>query len=94
MEEFCSSNNNLVDVKDKITKNLQNKKMIEIFSIGKSSSDYFKYLQKEKMIFTEQTFTKIKSTYIDDVNNNTIQNDYSKLLSPKEHTIISEMSTE
>ena len=98
MEEFSSSNNNLVDVKDKITKNLQIKKMlekaIEIFNIGKSSSDCFKFLQKEKMIFTEQTFTKIKSTYIDDINNNTIQNDYSKLLSPEEHTIISEMSTE
>ena len=97
-EESSSSNNNLIVVKDKITKNLQIKKMlekaIEIFNIGKSTSECFKFLQKEKMIFTEQTFTKIKSTYIEDINNNTIQNDYSKLLSPEEHTIISEMSTE
>ena len=98
IDETNSSNNNLVDVKDKITKNLQIKKMlekaIEIFNIGKSSSECFKFLQKEKMIFTEQTFSKIKSTYIEDINNNTIQNDYSKLLSPEEHTIISEISTE
>jgi brefeldin A-inhibited guanine nucleotide-exchange protein len=98
IDEYSSSNNNLVDVKDKINKNLQIKKMlekaIEIFNIGKSSSECFKFLQKEKMIFTEQSFSKIKSTYIDDINNNTIQNDYSKLLSPEEHTIISEMSTE
>ena len=98
VEEQSSSNSNLVDVKDKINKNLQIKKLlekaIEIFNIGKSSSECFKFLQKEKMIFTEQTFNKIKSTYIDDLNNNTIKNDYSKLLSPEEHTIISEMSTE
>ena len=93
-----SSNNNLIDVKDKINKNLHIKKLlekaIEIFNIAKSSSECFKFLQKEKMIFAESTFNKIKSTYIDDINNNTIKNDYSKLLSPEEHTIISEMSTE
>ena len=97
-ESNNSSNNNIIDLKDKISKNLHIKKLlekaIEIFNIGKSSSDCFKYLQKEKMIFTESTFTKIKSTYIDDINNNTIKNDYSKLLSPEENTIISEMSSE
>ena len=97
-EVNSSSNNNLIDVKDKINKNLHIKKLlekaIEIFNIAKSSSECFKFLQKEKMIFTEPTFNKIKSTYIDDINNNTIKNDYSKLLSPEEHTIISEMSTE
>ena len=97
-ESNSSSTTNLTEVKDKITKNLQIKKLlekaIEIFNIGKSSSECFKFLQKEKMIFTEQTFSKIKSTYIDDINNNTIKNDYSKLLSPEEHTIISEMNTE
>ena len=97
-ESTNSSTTNLTEVKDKITKNLQIKKLlekaIEIFNIGKSSSECFKFLQKEKMIFTEQTFSKIKSTYIDDINNNTIKNDYSKLLSPEEHTIISEMNTE
>ena len=98
LEESNSSSNNLVDVKDKITKNLQIKKLlekaIEIFNIGKSSSECFKFLQKEKMIFTEQTFLKIKSTYIEDLNNNTIKNDYSKLLTSEENTIISEMSKE
>ena len=93
-----SSSNNLIDVKDKINKNLHIKKLlekaIEIFNIAKSSSECFKFLQKEKMIFTEPTFNKIKTTYIDDINNNTIKNDYSKLLSPEEHTIISEMSSE
>ena len=69
-------------------------KAIEIFNIGKSSNECFKFLQKEKMIFTEPTFTKIKSTYINDLNNNTIKNDYSKLLSPEENTIISEISNE
>ena len=98
VEESGSSNNNLIVVKDIITKNLQKKKMlekaIEIFNIGKSSSDCFKFLQKEKMLFTEPTFTKIKSTYINDLNNNTIKNDYSKLISPEENTIISEISNE
>ena len=46
------------------------------------------------MIFSEQSFSKIKSAYIDDINNNTIKNDYSKLLSPEESTITSENSPE
>ena len=98
IEESSTSSSNLIDVKDKITKNLHIKKLlekaIEIFNIGKSSSECLKFLQKEKMLFTEPTFSKIKSTYIDDINNNTIKNDYSKLLSSDEHTIISEMSSE
>ena len=85
-------------MKDKIAKNLQLKKYlekaIEIFNIGKHSSEFLNYLQKEKMIFPEQSFTKIKSSYIDDINNNTIQNDYNKLLSPEESTIISDASSE
>ena len=92
------SNNNLTDMKDKIAKNLQLKKYlekaIEIFNIGKKSSEFIDYLQKEKMIFSEQSFSKIKSSYIDDINNNTIQNDYNKLLSPEESTIISDTSSE
>ena len=92
------SSNNLADVKDKIAKNLQLKKYlekaIEIFNIGKHSSEFLNYLQKEKMIFTEQSFNKIKSSYIDDINNNTIQNDYNKLLSPEEFTIISDTTSE
>ena len=92
------SNNNLTDVKDKIAKNLQLKKYlekaIEIFNIGKKSSEFLTYLQKEKMIFSEQSFNKIKSSYIDDLNNNTIQNDYNKLLTPEETTIISDTSSE
>ena len=92
------SNSNLTDVKDKIAKNLQLKKYlekaIEIFNIGKKSSEFLDYLQKEKMIFSEQSFTKIKSAYIDDINNNTIQNDYNKLLTPEESTIISDASSE
>ena len=93
-----NSANNLIDVKDKIAKNLQLKKYlekaIEVFNIGKSSSGFFNYLEKEKMIYSEQSFSKIKSTYIDDINNNTIQNDYSKLLSPEEFTIINDVSSE
>jgi len=93
-----NSANNLIDVKDKIAKNLQLKKYlekaIEVFNIGKSSSGFLNYLEKEKMIYSEQSFSKIKSTYIDDINNNTIQNDYSKLLSPEEFTIINEVSSE
>ena len=92
------SSNNLTDVKDKIAKNLQLKKYlekaIEIFNIGKHSSEFLNYLQKEKMIFAEQSFNKIKSSYIDDINNNTIQNDYNKLLSPEEFTIISDATSE
>ncbi len=92
------SSNNLADVKDKIAKNLQLKKYlekaIEIFNIGKHSSEFLNYLQKEKMIFAEQSFNKIKSSYIDDINNNTIQNDYNKLLSPEEFTIISDTTSE
>ena len=92
------SSNNLTDVKDKIAKNLQLKKYlekaIEIFNIGKHSSEFLNYLQKEKMIYAEQSFNKIKSSYIDDINNNTIQNDYNKLLSPEEFTIISDTTSE
>jgi len=92
------SSNNLADVKDKIAKNLQLKKYlekaIEIFNIGKHSSEFLNYLQKEKMIYAEQSFNKIKSSYIDDINNNTIQNDYNKLLSPEEFTIISDTTSE
>ena len=59
------SNNNLTDVKDKIAKNLQLKKYlekaIEIFNIGKHSSEFLSYLQKEKMIYAEPSFNKIKS---------------------------------
>ena len=46
------------------------------------------------MIYAEQSFNKIKSSYIDDINNNTIQNDYNKLLSPEEFTIISDTTSE
>ena len=92
------SNSNLIDVKDKIAKNLQLKKYlekaIEVFNIGKRSSEFLNYLEKEKMIYTEQSFSKIKSSYIDDINNNTIQNDYNKLLSPEEFTIINDISSE
>ena len=92
------SNNNLTDVKDKIAKNLQLKKFlekaIEIFNIGKKSSEFLDYLKKEKMIFSESSFSKIKSSYIDDINNNTIQSDYNKLLSPEDSTIISDSSAE
>ena len=93
-----SSNNNLTDVKDKINKNLKIKglleKAIEVFNIGKSSSDCLKFLTKEKMIFTENVFNKIKTTYIDDINNNTIKNDYIKLLSPEDYTIIADINSE
>lgn len=86
-ESNSSSTTNLTEVKDKITKNLQIKKLlekaIEIFNIGKSSSECFKFLQKEKMIFTEQTFSKIKSTYIDDINNNTIKMIIANYYPPK-----------
>ena len=64
IEESSTSSSNLIDVKDKITKNLHIKKLlekaIEIFNIGKSSSECLKFLQKEKMLFTEPTFTKNK----------------------------------
>ena len=93
-----SSNSNLIDVKDKIAKNLQLKKYlekaIEVFNIGKRTSEFLNYLEKEKMIYSEQSFSKIKSSYIDDINNNTIQNDYNKLLSPEEFTIINDVSSE
>ena len=93
-----SSNNNLIDVKDKIAKNLQLKKYlekaIELFNIGKRTSEFLNYLEKEKMIYSEQSFDKIKSSYIDDLNNNTIQNDYNKLLSPEESTILNDASSE
>ena len=46
------------------------------------------------MIFSESSFSKIKSSYIDDINNNTIQSDYNKLLSPEDSTIISDSSAE
>ena len=96
--EENNSSNNLTEMKDKIAKNLQLKKYLEkateIFNIGKSSSEFLIFLQKEKMIFSEQSFSKIKSAYIDDINNNTIKNDYSKLLSPEESTITSENSSE
>ena len=93
-----NSASNLVEVKDKIAKNLQLKKYlekaIEIFNISKKASEFLNYLEKEKMIYSEQSFSKIKTVYIDDINNNTIQDDYNKLLSPEESTIISDVSSE
>ena len=96
LQEDTSSNslNANFDVKDKINKNLKLKKLlekaIEVFNIGKSTSDCLKFLQKEKMLFNENAFNIIKNEYLKNINSNTIQptNYYSNLLPTSEQTII------
>ena len=98
VEDSSTMNSSILDVKDKITRNLNMKKLlekaIEVFNIGKSSGDCLRFLQNKNMIFSEQVFNKVKTVYIEDLNNNTIKNDYNKILSPEEQTIISELNNE
>ena len=93
-----SSNNNLIDIKDKLNKNLKIngllEKEIEVFNIVKASSDCLKFLTKEKMIFTENIFNKAKTIYIYGINNNIIKNDYIKILFPEDYAIITEINFE
>ena len=97
-EDNNENNVNTSEFKDKISKNLYIKKLlekaIELFNIGKSSSDCYRFLQKEKMIFSEKSFNKMKNTYINDFNNNTIQDNYRKIFTQDENTIISEMASD
>ena len=91
------SSNELIDFKDKINKNLKIKKIlekaIEVFNIGKSSGECLNYLKTKHVIFGENAFDKIKNAYINDINNNSVKNDYYKLLSPQEQTILTETAT-
>ena len=97
------SSNNIIDFKDKINKNLKLKKIlekaIEVFNIGKSSSECLNYLKDNHIIFTEEAFNIIKNAYIKDLSTNTnsynlIKKDYSKLLSQEHQTILTEPSEE
>ena len=90
-----NSTNNIIDFKDKINKNLQIKKIlekaIEIFNIGKSSNECLTFLKDKHIIFYQDAFDIIKTAYINDLNNNSFniqKNDYSKLLSPEQQTIL------
>ena len=91
------SSNDIIDFKDKINKNLKIKKIlekaIEVFNIGKSSSECLNYLKNQRVIFAEDAFDIIKNEYINDLNNNSIKNDYYKLLSPQQQTILTETAT-
>ena len=91
------SSNDIIDFKDKINKNLKIKKIlekaIEVFNIGKSSSECLNYLKKKRVIFAEDAFDIVKNAYLNDLNNNSIKNDYYKLLSPEQQTILTETAT-
>ena len=91
------SSNDIIDFKDKINKNLKIKKIlekaIEVFNIGKSYSECLNYLKNQRVIFAEDAFDIIKNEYINDLNNNSIKNDYYKLLSPQQQTILTETAT-
>jgi len=91
------SSNEIIDFKDKINKNLKIKKIlekaIEVFNIGKSSGECLNYLKTKRVIFDENAFDKIKNAYINDLNNNSVKNDYYKLLSAQEQTILTETAT-
>ena len=71
------NNSNVNDeIKDKITKSLKIKKLleraIEVFNISNSSGDCLKHLKKAKMVFDEETFNAIKNKYIELLNNEEI----------------------
>ena len=90
-----NSSNNIIDFKDKINKNLKIKKIlekaIEIFNIGKSSSDCLNFLLDKNIIFTQEAFDIIKTAYLNDLNTNSYnlqKTDYNKLLSPEQQTIL------
>ena len=91
------SSNEIIDFKDKINKNLKIKKIlekaIEVFNIGKSSGECLNFLKKERVIFAEDAFDIIKNAYINDLNNNSLKNDYYKLLSSQQQTILTETAT-
>ena len=91
------SSNEILDFKDKINKNLKIKKIlekaIEVFNIGKSSGECLNYLKKQRVIFSEDAFDIIKNAYINDLNNNSVKNDYYKLLSQHHQTILTETAT-
>ena len=88
------STNEILDFKDKINKNLKIKKIlekaIEVFNIGKSSGECLNFLKNQRVIFAEDAFEIIKNAYINDLNNNSIKNDYYKLLSAQQQTILTE----
>ena len=88
------SSNEILDFKDKINKNLKLKKIlekaIEVFNIGKSSGECLNYLKNQHVIFSENAFDIIKNAYINDLNNNSLKNDYNKLLSADQQTILTE----
>jgi len=97
-EEYISySSNNVIDFKDKINKNLKIKKIlekaIEVFNIGKSSSECLNYLKNQHVIFAQEAFDIIKNAYMSDLNNNRIKTDYYKLLSSQHQTILTETSS-
>ena len=91
------SSNEILDFKDKINKNLKIKKIlekaIEVFNIGKSSGECLNYLKNQHVIFAENAFDIIKNAYINDLNNNSLKNDYNKLLSAEQQTILTETAT-
>ena len=100
---ISTSSNNIIDFKDKINKNLKLKKIlekaIEVFNIGKSSSECLNFLKDNHIIFTEEAFTIIKTAYIKDLSSNTNsyelqKKDYSKLLSQEHQTILTASSEE
>ena len=101
------------DIKDKIDRNLKIKqllsKAIEIFNIGKSSSDCLKFLKRQNMVFNEEAFNKIKDNYIQNLDNNINTNNNNNAISVnssisngiidknvlnKNNTIISDISNE
>ena len=60
-------------------------KAIDIFNNGKNIEECINYLQKEKLICSEETFNKIIDEYINDYNNNTIKENYSSFFSKEEN---------
>ena len=83
-------NNNIInsiesktEIKTKITKNLEIKKLLEksiqIFNIS-SYKDCLKYLQSTNMIYSQEKFTTIKNLYISNLNSTNKENEDSILL--------------
>ena len=71
-------------INDELTKIVNN--AIELFNYGKSFDEFINYLQKEKIIYSEESFNKIIKVYINDYNNNMIKEDYSSLISEEDNT--------
>lgn len=88
-------NNNNIEENDEKNNNKIKKiieEAIQKFNYGKSIDECLLYLQSAKIIFSEESFNKLKTAYIDDYNNNIIKEDYSPIFTKEENSTINELN--